>query len=85
MGDIMSDLLMAKYPLLSKLWCGILIIFVLTFEANYLLSYVLFIVIIVYVLNMPNVMRITDKVMQPLFWNHPNPYLKEHLAIKTSS
>lgn len=22
--------------------------------------------------------------MKPLFWNHPNPYLKENIAIKTA-
>lgn len=76
---------MFKYPRLSWFWCAVLVVFVLTFDPRYLLSYLIAVITIVYGLYMPQVARVINPYLNKLFFDHPNIYYKQVVKIATSS
>ena len=41
LDELMKTLIFYKYPYLSNFWCALFVIFILTFDAAYFLSYIL--------------------------------------------
>lgn len=57
--------------------------FVYCFDPKYLLSYVLFFLIVLFGIKKPEVAKVLNPFLKIIFWNHPNQYLRENLKVKT--
>ena len=66
----------SKYPRLSVFWCLSLVLFVLTFDATYLLSYLLALIPTVYGLSRPQVSTVVEPYLQRIFFDHRNMYYR---------
>lgn len=85
LDDLMKAFFFHTYPRLSQFWCCLLVVFVLTFDPAYLLSYVIGIVTCVYGLNRPQVANVMDPYLKKIFFNHPNIYYKTDLKVAAMS
>ena len=74
-----------KYPRLSIMWLIVLILFVWFFDPKYFLTYVLSVVIVLFSLGNKDVAKKMNPILQRIFWDHPNKFLKENLAVKLVS
>jgi hypothetical protein len=83
--NLAQSFIMFKYPRLSWFWCCVLVVFILTFDPRYLLSYLIAVITIVYGSYMPQVAKVINPYLQKLFFDHPNIYYKQIVKIATSS
>ena len=59
------------------------VIFVMTFDPTYILSYLIALVTVVYGLNRPQVAAVMSPYLQKVFWDHKNIYYKTDLRVAT--
>ena len=82
LGQFDRPLFFHKYPNLSKTYMVVLIIFVWTFDPRYFLSYVIFLLIVLFAVGHTSIARRMDPILYSLFWKYPNKYYRKSKHIK---
>lgn len=80
--DKEKSLFFHKYPTLSRFWCVLLVSFVFFFEPKYLLSYILFFLIVLFGVRKPVVANVLKPYLKYYFWDNPNPFMRQNLKVK---
>ena len=48
-----------------------------------MLSYVLFFFVVLFGMKKPEVAKVLDPFLKYMFWDNPNPYIRETLKVRT--